>query len=138
MICRTPVVLYDHEHRRLSPGFDRPAVDRPAARRDRRRRHHPVERDRERRGPFASLEELLERVPLSVPTVEALGSGGGTKRLVIEEGPMADWLWRNLKGDVEQMVVCDPRRNRLVEAIMGKRLRMALRMNPSSAELVTR
>ena len=27
---------------------------------------------------------------------------------------------------------------RLVEVMMGKRLRMALRMNPSSAELVTR
>jgi transposase len=55
------------------------------------------------------------RVPTTIPALrEALASVGGTKRLVIEEGPMADWLWRSLKDDVEQMVVCDPRRNRLV------------------------
>lgn len=55
------------------------------------------------------------RVPTTIPALrEALASVGGSKRLVIEEGPMADWLWRNLKDDVEQMVVCDPRRNRLV------------------------
>jgi transposase len=36
------------------------------------------------------------------------------RRLVIEEGPMADWLWRNLRTRVEEMVVCEPRRNRLI------------------------
>ena len=34
--------------------------------------------------------------------------------LVIEEGPLADWLWRNLRSHVEEMVVCNPRRNRLI------------------------
>ena len=34
--------------------------------------------------------------------------------VVIEEGPLADWLWRNLHGHVEEMVVCNPRRNRLI------------------------
>ena len=55
------------------------------------------------------------RLPTTIPALrEALASVGGTRILAIEEGPMADWLWRNLKDDVEQMVVCDPRRNRLV------------------------
>ena len=36
------------------------------------------------------------------------------KVLVIEEGPMADWLFRNLRSAVDEMIVCDPRRNRLI------------------------
>jgi transposase len=47
------------------------------------------------------LVELLERVPRP-------------RRLVIEEGPLADWLWRNLRAHVDEMIVCEPRRNRLV------------------------
>jgi transposase len=55
------------------------------------------------------------RVPTTIPALrEALGSVGRTKSLAIEEGPMADWLWRNLKDDVDELIVCDPRRNRLV------------------------
>jgi transposase len=38
----------------------------------------------------------------------------GTKRLTFEEGPLAGWLYRNLKDHVETLVVCDPRRNRLI------------------------
>jgi transposase len=34
--------------------------------------------------------------------------------LVIEEGPMASWLWRNLHAEVDAMVVSEPRRNRLI------------------------
>jgi transposase len=34
--------------------------------------------------------------------------------LVIEEGPLADWLWRNLRPQVEDMVISEPRRNRLI------------------------
>lgn len=36
------------------------------------------------------------------------------RRLVIEEGPLAGWLWRNLEPVVEEMVVAEPRRNRLI------------------------
>jgi transposase len=36
------------------------------------------------------------------------------RSLVIEEGPLADWLWRNLRTYVDEMVVCNPRRNRLI------------------------
>lgn len=47
------------------------------------------------------LVELLERVPKP-------------RRLMIEEGPLADWLWRNLRSYAEEMTVCEPRRNRLI------------------------
>jgi transposase len=50
---------------------------------------------------IASLRPLLAAVP-------------GPRRLVIEEGPLAGWLWRNLKPFVETMVVSEPRRNRLI------------------------
>jgi transposase len=36
------------------------------------------------------------------------------RRLVIEEGPLADWLWRNLREHVDEMVICNPRRNHLI------------------------
>ena len=36
------------------------------------------------------------------------------RHLVIKEGPLADWLWRNLRSPVEPMVVCEPRRHRLI------------------------
>ena len=37
--------------------------------------------ERERHGPFADLDELLRRVNLSIPTVEALASGGRLRPL---------------------------------------------------------
>ena len=48
-----------------------------------------------------ALVDLLEKVPKP-------------RHLVIEEGPLADWLWRNLRSHVAQMIVCEPRRNRLI------------------------
>lgn len=48
-----------------------------------------------------SLRELIEAVPRP-------------RRLAFEEGPMAGWLYRNLKGCVDELVVCDPRRNALI------------------------
>jgi transposase len=50
-----------------------------------------------------ALLELLEQVPRP-------------HRLVLEEGPMADWLWRNLREHAQEVVVCEPRRNRLIAA----------------------
>ena len=35
----------------------------------------------------------------------------GRKELTFEEGPLAHWLRRNLRGSVDRLVVCDPRRN---------------------------
>jgi len=59
-----------------------------------------VRRDR-RDTAIPALLELLEAVPKP-------------RSLVIEEGPLAGWLWRNLRPAVEDMVVSEPRRNRLI------------------------
>jgi transposase len=50
---------------------------------------------------IAALTPLLESVPRP-------------RRLVIEEGPLAGWLWRNLRPLLDDMVVSEPRRNRLI------------------------
>ncbi len=38
----------------------------------------------------------------------------GPKGMVIEEGPMADWAMRMVQPYVDEVIVCDPRRNRLI------------------------
>jgi len=54
-------------------------------------------------------------VPTTIPALKAvLASAPGRKLLTFEEGPMAQWLYRNLKGVVDELIVCDPRRNRLI------------------------
>jgi transposase len=56
-----------------------------------------------------------QRVETSILALKQfLGGVSGRKALSLEEGPMADWLYRNLKGSVEELVVCDPRRNKLI------------------------
>jgi transposase len=62
-------------------------------------------------------KEIVRRfsVPTTIPTIRsALKELGGRCHLTFEEGPMAGWLYRNLKGDVESITVCDPRRNKLI------------------------
>lgn len=55
------------------------------------------------------------RKPTSVPELlEAIGSVPGIRKLIIEEGPLADWLYRSLAPHVDQMIVCDPHRNALI------------------------
>ena len=46
--------------------------------------------------------------------IEAIKSAPGPKGVVIEEGPMADWAMRVLKPYASEVMVCDPRRNRLI------------------------
>jgi transposase len=56
-----------------------------------------------------------DRVPTDIRSIRNfLGSIPGRKEMVIEEGPMAGWLYRNLRVDVDKLVVCDPRRNKLI------------------------
>lgn len=56
-----------------------------------------------------------DRCPTTIPALlEVVGAVPRPRRLVIEEGPLAGWLWRNLHGEVDEMVVSDPRRNRLI------------------------
>ena len=59
-----------------------------------------VRRDR-RDTTIPALVEVIEAVPRP-------------RSLVIEEGPLAGWLWRNLRSAVDEMVVSEPRRNRLI------------------------
>jgi transposase len=40
----------------------------------------------------------------------------GKKHLAIEEGPMSGWLYRNLNKKVDQLIICDPRRNKLIDS----------------------
>jgi transposase len=55
------------------------------------------------------------RVPTTIPALrEVLGSIPGRRFLTFEEGPMAGWLYRNLKDNVDELIVCDPRRNKLI------------------------
>jgi transposase len=54
-------------------------------------------------------------VPTTVPAIkQVLSSVEGKKHLTMEEGPMAGWLCRSLKDTVDEIIVCDPRRNKLI------------------------
>jgi len=54
-------------------------------------------------------------VPTAIPPLlEVLKAVAGHKVLVIEEGPMADWFCRHLRPVVDELVICDPRRNKLI------------------------
>jgi transposase len=56
-----------------------------------------------------------DRCATSIPDlVEAIEGCGKPRSLTFEEGPMADWLARNLEQHVDVLVVCEPRRNRLI------------------------
>jgi len=62
-------------------------------------------------------EKIVQRyrVPTTIPALrEVLGSIPRTKFMTFEEGPMAGWLYRNLKDNVDSLLVCDPRRNKLI------------------------
>ncbi len=43
-----------------------------------------------------------------------LGQIPGRRKIAIEEGPLAHWLYRNLRDHVDEFIVCDPRRNAYV------------------------
>lgn len=55
------------------------------------------------------------KVPTCIPAlVDAIEKVKRPRKLVIEEGPLADWLQRHLAPLVDEMVVCDPYRNALI------------------------
>jgi transposase len=55
------------------------------------------------------------RLPTSIAALSGvLDSLKGEKHLAIEEGPMAGWLYRNLSKKVDELIICDPRRNKLI------------------------
>ena len=54
-------------------------------------------------------------VPTTIPAISnVLDSLQGKKIIAIEEGPMAGWLYRNLKERVYEFIVSEPRRNKLI------------------------
>lgn len=58
--------------------------------------------------------KLLKRqhVNTGIPQLrEVIESVPHPRYVAFEEGPMAGWLYRNLRFSAEQIVVCDPRRN---------------------------
>jgi transposase len=58
---------------------------------------------------------IRDRVPTDIRSLGSfLDSITGKKIMVIEEGTMAGWLYRNLKSKVDEFIVCDPRRNKLI------------------------
>jgi transposase len=51
-------------------------------------------------------------VATTIPALrEVIASIKKPRHLTFEEGPLASWLYRNLKGDAEKITVCDPRKN---------------------------
>ncbi len=46
--------------------------------------------------------------------MEAIVGVPGPKGVVIEEGPMADWAMRVMQRCTDEVIVCDPRKNRLL------------------------
>lgn len=70
-----------------------------------------VELSIERSGKIVARHAL----PMSVRAVrEVLEALPGCNHLVLEEGPLAGWLYRNLKDHVTSLTVCDPRRNKWI------------------------
>jgi len=56
-----------------------------------------------------------DRCDTAIPALLQVIDGVARPRaVVIEEGPLAGWLWRELHGAVERLVVSEPRRNRLI------------------------
>ena len=63
----------------------------------------------------AGREKTAWHEPTAIPElIKAIETVPRPRKLVIEEGPLADWLYRNLSPRVDEMVVCDPHRNALI------------------------
>jgi hypothetical protein len=64
-------------------------------------------------------KKIIQRytIPAGISAAaQVLDSLNGKKHMVIEEGPMSGWLYRNLHRKVDRFVVSDPRRNRLISS----------------------
>jgi transposase len=57
------------------------------------------------------------KLPTSIASLSnVLDSLKGKKHLAIEESPIAGWLYRNLSKKVDELIICDPRRNKLIDS----------------------
>lgn len=56
-----------------------------------------------------------ERCPTTIPDlVEKIKKVSRPREVILEEGPLADWIGRELKEYVDRITICDPRRNHLI------------------------
>jgi len=56
-----------------------------------------------------------QECPTTIPAiVQALESVRRPLSVALEEGPLADWISRNVAPHVDEVTVCDPRRNQLI------------------------
>ena len=63
----------------------------------------------------AGREVRRDRCETTIPALAAaLDSVRRPRVLTFEEGPLADWLTRNLRMHVDRLIVCEPRRNALI------------------------
>lgn len=62
-------------------------------------------------GRVTKRDRLMTRIPELSVFVKSVAR---PRDLVVEEGPLADWLYRTLSPHVDTLVVCDPRRNHLI------------------------
>jgi transposase len=62
-------------------------------------------------GQVTKRQRCATTIPELVAALEAVPR---FRHVVFEEGPLADWLWRNLAGHADEVIVCDPRRNHLI------------------------
>jgi len=54
-------------------------------------------------------------MPTTIPAISTvLSSLEGRKIFAMDEGPMAGWLYRNLSEKVDEFIVAEPRRNKLI------------------------
>ena len=82
-------------------------------------------------GRVLKRDRCHTRIPELVALLEQLGQ---PRFLTFEEGPLADWLARELNPYVDELTVCEPRRNRLIakdgdkdDAIDAEKLAQLLR-----------
>jgi transposase len=55
------------------------------------------------------------RCPTTLPSlIESIESIAGQRHVVLEEGPISDWVYRGLQGYAAEVAVCDPRQNHLI------------------------
>lgn len=64
-----------------------------------------------RRGKVVARRDLESGAKILIDAVKAIR---GPRGVVIEECNMADWAYRTLLPYVDEIIICDPRRNRLI------------------------
>jgi transposase len=62
-------------------------------------------------GKITKRERCETTIPALVAAIETVRR---PRVLTFEEGPLADWLARNLRPHVDRLIVCEPRRNALI------------------------